>query len=235
MKKFLSLVLAVAIICLSAVPCFALWNGKHYKLPLTKSFSQTETGDGYAIWKNNETGSKVEIYMDDNPKKLFYLDAEEETKKEFTKTFVDERQSEAYGNADANGFTLEYGEPKYGEVSFSHVSGFSITAPTTRTTLDKGKTDTFDSDFYFFSTKDIVVRFQCELMTEEDKTEFEKTLNDFELDEPVLTAQSAADSYPSPLILLVPLAIIILIIIVVIVVKKKKNKKVDDKSEVKEA
>ncbi len=231
MKKVLSVILAFVIICLSAVPCFALWNGKHYKLPLTKSFSETETGDGYAIWKNNETGSKIEIYMEENPKKLFYLNAEEETQKEFTKTFIGERQSEAYSKADSNGYNLKYGEPKYSEVKFEYVSGFLITSETTRTTLDKGKTDVFDSDFYFFSTKDLVVKFQCELMTEEDKAEFEKTLNAFELDSPVLTAQTAADSYPSPLILLVPLTIIILVVIIVIVVKKKKNKASDYKAE----
>lgn len=234
MKKILSVILALAILCLSAFPCFALWNGRHYKLPLTRNFSETETGDGYAIWENKETGSKIEIYMDDNTKKLFYLDAEEETQKEFAKTFIEERQTEAYGEADSNGYNLEYGEPKYGEVKFNYVSGFSITSETTRTSLDKGKTDVFDSDFYFFSTKDLVVQFRCELMTEEDKTEFEKTLNDFEMDSPLLTAQTAYDSYPSPLILLVPLAIIILIVIIAIVVKKKRKTNVN-KAEAKEA
>ncbi len=225
MKKFLSLILAAILVCISAVPCFALWNGRHYKLPLTAGFSESETGDGYAIWKNIETGSKIEIYMSDNIKRLFYLDADEKTKEEFTKAFIDERQSEANGNSDTNGFTLKYGKPKYDEVKFEYVSGFSIISETTKTTLDKGKTEVFDSSFYFFSTKDIVVRFQCELMTEEDKLNFEKTLNEFEVDEPVLTAKNYIEDYPSPLILLIPFAVIVLIVIIIIVVKKKKKSK----------
>lgn len=225
MKKILSFVLCAVIICLSAVPCFALWNGKHYKLPLTEGFAQTETGDGYAIWKNNETGSKIEIYMEENPKRLFYLEAEEEMKKEFTKSFLDERQSDAYSKADESGFKLEYAEPTYGEVKFEFVSGFSIKSETTRTSLDGAKKEVFDSDFYFFSTKDIVVNFRCELLTDKDKANFEKTLNEFELDEPVLTASNVNDSVPSPLILLVPLTVILLVVIIVVVVKRKNKTK----------
>lgn len=223
MKKFLSVLLAAVIICLSAVPCFALFNGRHYKLVLPKDFSETETGDGYAIWENKETGSKVKILMEENPKRLYYIDADEETQKEFSKSFIEERQNEAYKDSDANGYSLKYGEEKFSEIEFEYVKGFSITAETTRTSLDGGKTEVFDSDFYFFSTKDIIVQFRCELMTDEDKAQMKASMNAFQLDSELLTAENYGESYPSPLILLVPLAIIVLIVVIVIVVRKKKN------------
>ena len=225
MKKFLSLILAAILVCVSAVPCFALWNGKRYKLAMPKGFAETKSDDTQIVWDNESTGSSIIITATTNPKRLFYIDADEQTQKEFAKSFVSDLKAAADENAETNGYTLDFAEPKYGEAKFKNVSGFSIITETTKTTLDKSKSSVVDTEFYFFSTKDIAMRFQCILATDEDKAAVKDMFENFEIDGVLLTAENIDDSYPSPLFLFIPLAVIVLIVIIIIVAKKKKKSK----------
>lgn len=225
MKKFLSLILAAVLVCVSAVPCFAMWNGKRYKLAMPKGFTETKTDDSQIFWDNESTGSSIIITVADNGKRLFYLDADEQTQKEFAQSFVSDLKASADENAEKNGYTLSFAEPKYGEVEFKNVSGFSITTETTKTSLSKSETSVVDTEFYFFSTKDIAMRFQCILASDDDKAAVKEMFENFEIDGVLLTAKNVDDSYPSPLFLFIPLAVIVLVIIIIIVAKKKKKSK----------
>ena len=224
MKKALSVLLAVVLLCVSAFPCFALWNGKYYKLGIPPAFSEINTSEGHMEWKNEKTGSSIIINLEDNTKMLYYLGADEQTQKEFVESFISQRQVDVNNDTINSGYYINYGTPEYSEKKFDHVSGFYIGCETAKEAKDGSYSVSFDSDFYFFSIKELVVKLECVLTTDEDKAAVENMLNDFELDGTLLTAENVMDFYPSPMQVILPLVAVILIIVLVIIIVKRKNK-----------
>ncbi len=225
MKKVLAVLLTAVLLCFTAIPSLALWNGKYYKLNRPASFNEVKTSNGYMEWKNEDTGSSIIVNMDHNTRLLFYLGADEQTQKEFAESYISELQKTVNNDTVNSGYEIKYGKYEYSEKSFDHVSGFHIGCETTKKSKDGSYSVSFDSDFYFFSIKDLIVELECILTTDEDKAAVEKMLNDFELDGTLLTADNVSELYPSPLSVFLPLvAVILAIVLIIVLVKRKKSK-----------
>ena len=155
---------------------------------------------------------------------LYYLGADEQTQKEFVGSFISQRQVDVNNDTINSGYYINYGTPEYSEKKFNHVSGFYIGCETAKKAKDGSYSVSFDSDFYFFSIKELVVKLECILTTDEDKAAVENMLNDFELDGTLLTAENVSELYPSPMQVILPLVAVILVIVLLIIIIKRKNK-----------
>ncbi len=224
MKKVLSFAFAVLFACLAVVPCFASWNGKVYKLVKPASFTEISSDNNEYIWENKKTKSTIDTILSLNGGRLFYVGADHEKQKSFTDDFISKLVEAANANTEGKDYTVSYNNVEFEEKKFEHVSGFEITAETTKKSVDGSSTVVFDSAFYFFSTKDIVVKIQCTLLSDEDKEAVEEMLNEFEFEDEYLTADNVSDSLPPYWTAIIPVAVIALVVVLVVVLKKRRSK-----------
>lgn len=224
MKKVFSVLLAALLVCALTIPSFALLNGKYYKIGMPPTFSELKNSDGHMEWQNKKTGSSIIVNLEDNSRMLFYLGADEQTQQEFAKSFIESLQTDINNKTTETEYTINYGKYEYGEKQFAHSAGFFISCETTKKAKNGSYNLTVDSDFYFFSIKELVVKIECVLTSDDDKAAVEAMLNDFELDGTLLTAENVSELYPSPALAAIPVVVLVLIVVLIIVIKKKKGK-----------
>ena len=224
MKKFLSFTLAIVFVCAAAFPCFAK---KAYKLEMPSTFTEISSENDEYIWENTKTKSSIDTILSENGARLFYVGADSATQKSFTDDFVSKLVEAANANSEGKDYTISYNNVEFGERKFAHCTGFEITTETTKKSLDGKVNVVFESAFYFFSTKDLVVKIQCNLLSDEDKEAVEKMLNNFEMDGEILTEDNVVDSLPPYWTLLIPVGIIAAVVVLIVALKKRRAKKSD--------
>ena len=231
MKKIVTVLIAFALIFACTFQSFAGNNGKMYDVYVPEGFTETLSVNGEIVYENKKTGSSIDILLSENNSRLFYVGASEEAQKSFTDDFMAELISQTNKAAEGKGYSVTYEDTNYCEKSLEFIKGFEITCKGTKTTNDGKKPVSFDSEFYFFSTKDLVIKIQCRFFSEKDKESAGKMISAFRMDGEVLTADNVMDSLPSVWILAVPLALIVLIVVIIVIVKKNKKKTKAEKSE----
>lgn len=225
MKKIMIFALTFVLACVCVLPCLAANYGKMYDVYVPEGYTETLSKNGEIVYTNENTGSTVDILLSENNGRTFYIGADESAQKSFVDDFMS-KLSEASGKkAEEKGYTVSYSDVAYSEKTFDFIKGFEITCKSTQNKNDGSDPSEAELEFYFFSTKDLIIQFQCRFMNDEDKKAAEKMISVFKMDGEVLTADNVMDSLPSVWILLIPVALIVLVVIVVIVVKKKKKTK----------
>lgn len=228
MKKFFSVMLAVVLLCVLALPCFAGNYGKMYDVYVPEGFTETLTKNGEIVYTNEKTGSTVDIMLSENNGRVYYIGADESAQKSFTEDFMSKLAEASSKKAEEKGYTVSYSDVAYSEKTLDFIKGFEITCKSTQNKNDGSKPTEADMEFYFFSTKDLIIQFQCRFMNDDDKKAAEKMISVFKMDGEVLTADNVMDSLPATWILIIPLALIVVIVAVIIVVKKNKKGSKDE-------
>lgn len=227
MKKLISFFLSVFLVVSLALPSLAA-NDK-FKIAMPEGFVEEKNEEGHRRWQNEKTGSSVTFAYAENTGKKYYLGAGESEKKEFVDNYmksVEELLEKSQGSSD---YVVTVSAPEYKEVNFKAVSGFQIQSQATRKMKSNGKTSSFEYDAYFFSTADQIVQIECFVYDKKDAKAIENMLNGFELDGELLTAENVGNYYPSPLTLLIPLAVAAVVVVLVVVSKKSRKKAKKDK------
>lgn len=225
MKKILTLALAVVLTCACVFPCFAGNYGKMYDVYVPEGFTETLTKNGEILYTNEKTGSTVDILLFENGGRTYYVGADESAQKSFTDDFMSQLSEASKKKAEEKGYTVSFSDIAYAEKEFEFIKGFEITCKSIQNKNDGSEPSEAELELYFFSTKDLIVQFQCRFMNDEDKKAAEKMISVFKMDGEVLTAENVMDSLPSVWLLLIPVGLIVLVVVIIVVVKKKKKSK----------
>lgn len=224
MKRILKLALAVVLACTCVLPCFAGNYGKMYDVYVPEGFTETLSKNGEIVYTNKKTGSTVDVLLFENGSRTYYVGADESAQKSFTDEFMAKLDEASKKKAEEKGYSVSYSDVAFSEKTFDFIRGFEITCTSVQNKNDGSKPSQAQMEFFFFSTKDLIVQFQCRFMNDADKEAAEKMISVFKMDGEVLTADNVMDSLPSVWVLLIPLGVIVLAVVVVIVAKRKKKK-----------
>lgn len=224
MKKILTLTLSFVLAFACVFPCFAGNYGKMYDVYVPEGFTETLTKNGEILYTNEKTGSTVDILLSENGGRTYYVGADESAQKSFTDDFISQLSEASKKKAEEKGYTVDFSDVAYSEKEFEFIKGFEITCKSIQNRNDGSKPLEAELEFYFFSTKDLIIQFQCRFMNEEDKKAAEKMISVFKMDGEVLTAENVMGSLPSVWFLLIPVGLIALVVVIIVVVKRKNKK-----------